>query len=154
MGSVDQDTGESISEVVPTQPRPVAVPGDAVGKPVSAVADPARSAVLRRFGRRHAAFGVLLLLGVTARALVLVAYPPTLMYLGDSGAYLDQAWRDLWPGDWRPSGYPIFLRLIDGPSHLSRIVVVQHLLTLAAAVGLYAAALRAVRRPWLAALAA
>ncbi len=154
MGSVDQDTGESIGDVVPTWPRPAAVPGDARGKPASAVADPARYAALRRFGRRHAAFGVLLLLGVTARALVLVAYPPALMYLGDSGAYLDQAWRDLWPGDWRPSGYPIFLRLIDGPSHITRIVVVQHLLTLAVAVGLYAAALRALRRPWLAALAA
>nr|WP_261557940.1 hypothetical protein [Frankia tisae] len=85
---------------------------------------------------------------------MLVAYPPALMYLGDSAAYLDQAWRDLWPGDWRPSGYPIFLRILDGPSHVTRIVVVQHLLTLAVAVALYAAALRAVRRPWLAALAA
>ncbi|MCK9893830.1 hypothetical protein [Frankia sp. AgB32] len=154
MGSVDQDTGESIGGIVPTQPHPVAAPGGDVAEPASAVAHPVRPAALWRFGRRHAVFGVLLLLGATARALVLVAYPPALMYLGDSGAYLDQAWRGLWPGDWRPSGYPIFLRLIDGPGHLTRIVVVQHLLTLAVAVGLYAAALRAVRRPWLAALAA
>ncbi|EIV93991.1 hypothetical protein [Frankia sp. QA3] len=108
----------------------------------------------RRGARRHVVFGVLLAVAVAARVLVLVAYPPALMYLGDSAAYLDQAWRDLWPGDWRPSGYPIFLRILDGPSHVTRIVVVQHLLTLAVAVALYAAALRAVRRPWLAALAA
>lgn len=108
----------------------------------------------RRGGRRHAVFCGLFAVAVAARVLVLVAYPPALMYLGDSAAYLDQAWRDLWPGDWRPSGYPIFLRILDGPSHVTRIVVVQHLLTLAVAVALYAVALRAVRRPWLAALAA
>ncbi|KJE23805.1 hypothetical protein FF36_01990 [Frankia torreyi] len=99
-------------------------------------------------------FAVLFALAVAARVLVLVAYPPALMYLGDSAAYLDQAWRDLWPGDWRPSGYPIFLRILDGPSHVTRIVVVQHLLTLVVAMALYAVAVRAVRRPWLAALAA
>ncbi len=104
--------------------------------------------------RRHVVFAVLVVVAVAARVLVLVAYPPALMYLGDSAAYLDQAWRDLWPGDWRPSGYPIFLRILDGPSHVTRIVVVQHLLTLAVAVALYAVAVRAVRRPWLAALAA
>lgn len=80
-----------------------------------------------RWVRRHAVFGALVVVGVVARVGVLVAYPPALMYLGDSAAYLDQAWRDLWPGDWRPSGYPIFLRMIDGPSHITRIVVVQHL---------------------------
>ncbi|WP_243407781.1 hypothetical protein, partial [Frankia canadensis] len=109
---------------------------------------------MRRLVRRHAVFGVLALLGAVGRILVLVAYPPALMYLGDSGAYLDQAWRGLWPGDWRPSGYPIFLRLLDGPEHITRVVIVQHVLTLVVAGGLYAVAVRAVRRPWLAALAA
>ncbi|MCK9877983.1 hypothetical protein MXD59_19765 [Frankia sp. Ag45/Mut15] len=104
--------------------------------------------------RRHGVFGALVLLGMVARVLVMVAYPPGLMYLGDSGAYLDQAWRGLWPGDWRPSGYPIFLRLVDGPEHITRIVLIQHGLTLVVAAGLYASALRVVRRPWLAALAA
>ncbi|WP_462186852.1 MULTISPECIES: hypothetical protein [unclassified Frankia] len=85
---------------------------------------------------------------------MIVTYPPVLMYLGDSAAYLDQAWRDIWPGDWRPSGYPMFLRILDGQAHLTRVVVVQHLLTLGAVVALYAVALRVARRPWLAALAA
>lgn len=107
-----------------------------------------------RFVRRHWLFLALVAVGVVARGLVIVAYPPALMYLGDSAAYLDQAWRDLWPGDWRPSGYPVFLRMLDGPDHLTRLVVAQHLLTLLAAVALYAVALRALRRPWLAAVAA
>ncbi|MGF7239484.1 MAG: hypothetical protein ACQSGP_31685, partial [Frankia sp.] len=97
--------------------------------------------------RRHRVFAVLVVLGVGLRGAAVEAYRPALMYLGDSGAYLNQAWNGLWPGDWRPSGYPMFLRLVDGRSHLTTLVVVQHLLTLAAAAALYAAALRVVRRP-------
>jgi hypothetical protein len=111
--------------------------------------------------RRHAVFAVLAGLGLLARACVVASYRPALLYLGDSAAYLKQAGDGLWPGDWRPAGYPMFLLLIDGHHHLTRLVVVQHLLTFAAAVAVYAAALRALRRGdgspgrrWVAALAA
>ncbi len=97
---------------------------------------------------------ILVLVGMVLRGAAIGAYRPALMYLGDSGAYLNQAWNGLWPGDWRPSGYPMFLRLVDGRSHLTTLVVVQHLLTMAAAAALYGAALRVVRRPWLAAVVA
>jgi len=108
----------------------------------------------RGWARRHAAFGAVALLALALRALVVAAYRPALMYLGDSGAYLDQAWHGLWPQDWRPSGYPMFLRLIGGEAHLTRLVVIQHLLTFAAGVLLYAVAVRVTRRPWLATLCA
>jgi hypothetical protein len=104
--------------------------------------------------RRHAVFLALAVLGAVLRALAVAAYRPALMYLGDSGAYLNQAWKGLWPGDWRPSGYPMFLRVVDGQAHLTTLVVVQHLLTLAAGVALYAAAIRVVRTPWVAACVA
>jgi hypothetical protein len=90
-------------------------------------------------------FLALAAVAVAARVLVVVAYRPALMYLGDSAAYLDQAWRGLWPGDWRPSGYPMFLRLIDGQAHLTRLVVVQQAATFAAGTALYAVGLRVLR---------
>ncbi|MEX5711034.1 hypothetical protein BBK14_26155 [Parafrankia soli] len=99
------------------------------------------SAAPRRWGfvRRHAAFLILLTLAVGARAAVLLAYRPALFYYGDSPAYLDQATNRLWAGDWRPSGYPMFLRVIGAPDHLTRLVVVQHTAALLAGVALYAA---------------
>ncbi|WP_238428916.1 hypothetical protein [Frankia nepalensis] len=107
-----------------------------------------------RWARRHALFGALAAVALSARALVVLAYQPALMYFGDSGAYLDQAWHGLWPGDWRPSGYPMFLRLIRGEEHLTRLVLVQHSLTFLVGVATYAVALRVVRRPWVASLCA
>lgn len=104
--------------------------------------------------RRHGAFGVLLVLAVAARVVVVIAYPGGILYHGDSPAYLDQAANRLWPGDWRPSGYPIFLRLVGGHDHLTWLVVIQQLLTLAAGVGLYAVARRWFTRAWPAALSA
>jgi hypothetical protein len=41
----------------------------------------------------------------------------------------------------------MFLRLIDGHAHLTRLVVVQHMLTFVTAVALYAVAAQALRRP-------
>jgi hypothetical protein len=76
------------------------------------------------------------------------------MYLGDSGAYLDQTWHGLWPADWRPSGYPMFLRLVRGEEHLTRLVVIQQSMTVVVGVVTYAVALRVTRRRWLAALCA
>ncbi|WP_232303872.1 hypothetical protein [Pseudofrankia sp. DC12] len=118
---------------------------------------PARSRRGRRLGRllrRHALFGLVAALALAARGVVAAAYQPALMYLGDSGAYLDQAWHGLWPGDWRPSGYPIFLRLVRGEEHLTRLVLVQQSMTFLIGVVGYAVAVRVTRRPWLAALCA
>ncbi|MEX5634641.1 hypothetical protein [Parafrankia sp. FMc2] len=106
-----------------------------------------------RLLRRHAAFAAVLVLAVAARVVVIAAYRPALLYHGDSPAYLDQAGRRLWAGDWRPSGYPMFLRVIGAPDHLTRLVVVQHLLTLLAGVALYAAVRRLFARYGPAALA-
>ncbi|WP_131773853.1 hypothetical protein [Protofrankia symbiont of Coriaria myrtifolia] len=104
--------------------------------------------------RRHAVFVAIAAAGALLRVLVIVAYPPAIMYLGDSAAYLDQAWNGPWPGDWRPSGYPMFLLLIDGHAHLTRLVIVQHLLTFLAGAALYAVALHTVRTAWIAACVA
>ncbi|WP_091271921.1 hypothetical protein [Parafrankia irregularis] len=95
---------------------------------------------------RHAAFLVVLVLAVAARAVVVWAYRPALLYYGDSPAYLDQAARRLWAGDWRPSGYPMFLRVLGAPDHLTRLVIVQHTLTLLVGVALYATARRLFER--------
>ena len=156
MGSIEASGGDDAAgdgSVILTVPVEAA-DQEAVSAGRPEPVHPGLASHCRHLLRTHALFGSFLLLGVVARVLVVAAYPPALMYMGDSGAYLDQAWRDLWPGDWRPSGYPIFLRLLDGPQHITRIVLVQHLLTVLVAVGLYAAALRAVRRPWLAAFGA
>ncbi|MCK9902706.1 hypothetical protein CC117_25135 [Parafrankia colletiae] len=107
----------------------------------SSSADRGRGTVGRLL-RRHAAFVAVLVLAVAARVVVIAAYRPALLYHGDSPAYLDQAGRRLWAGDWRPSGYPMFLRVIGAPDHLTRLVVVQHMLTLLAGVALYAAVRR------------
>jgi hypothetical protein len=135
-------------------PAPAAAPDHAQpdhAQPDHAVA---RRPRVSAFARRHALFGAVCAAGMALRAAAVVAYRPALMYLGDSGAYLDQAWHRVIPGDWRPSGYPMFLRIISGQAHLTRLVVAQHLLTFAAGVALYAAAVRVVGRPWLAALVA
>nr|WP_018501481.1 hypothetical protein [Parafrankia discariae] len=83
---------------------------------------------------------------VGARVAVLLAYRPALFYYGDSPAYLDQATNRLWAGDWRPSGYPMFLRVIGAPDHLTRLVLVQQTASLLAGVGLYAVARRLFER--------
>ncbi|WP_232793880.1 MULTISPECIES: hypothetical protein [Pseudofrankia] len=123
-------------------------------QPVVGSATPETRRRLGAWARRHALFGAVALVALAVRALVVATYRPALMYLGDSGAYLDQAWHGLWPEDWRPSGYPMLLRLVDGQAHLTRLVIIQHLLTFAVGVGLYAVALRVTRRTWVATLCA
>jgi hypothetical protein len=152
----------------PFEPRSAAEPdGDPAGAgvepsdpevgPADGGATAHRTGLAGRLGhrlRRHAVFGLMAVVALAARAVVIAAYQPTLMYLGDSGAYLDQTWHGLWSGDWRPSGYPMFLRLVRGEEHLTRLVLVQQSMTFVVGVVTYAVAVRVTRRPWLAALCA
>ncbi|ADP84085.1 hypothetical protein [Pseudofrankia inefficax] len=127
---------------------------DAGPAPVNPEARPGAGSRLGRLLRRHALFGLIAAVALAARGIVVAAYQPALMYLGDSGAYLDQTWHGLWPADWRPSGYPMFLRLVRGEEHLTRLVLVQQSLTFLVGVVTYAVAVRVTRRPWLATLCA
>jgi len=150
-----------------TQPFPApACPGESTGssaladgsasgpEPTSAHRRDRRPGRIARFARRHALFWPVAAVALAARGVVVAAYRPALMYLGDSGAYLDQAWHGLWPADWRPSGYPMFLRLVGGEEHLTRLVLIQQSMTFAVGVVTYAVAARVTRRPWLATLCA
>ncbi|MGI8695219.1 MAG: hypothetical protein ACR2JQ_00965, partial [Mycobacteriales bacterium] len=101
--------------------------------------------------RRHAVFGVLVLLGVALRVIVSLAYRPVLLY-PDSLAYLYNA-THLGPRIQRPTGYPLLLRPLLAAHDLTVVAVVQHVFGLAIAVIIYAVALRRGVRPWLAALA-
>jgi hypothetical protein len=79
---------------------------------------------IRRFARRHALFGALLLAAAAVRLLAMLGYRGPLLY-PDSTGYIAAAVR-LAPGVVRPSGYPVMLWLI-GPLHSFMAVVgVQH----------------------------
>jgi hypothetical protein len=96
-----------------------------------------------------AAFG----LGVLARLLTMLGFPPAIWFGGDSTSYLSTALR-LAPGTSRLSGYGLELALLR-PFHSFAVVTgVQHLQGLAVAVMIYAL-LRHYRLPaWAATLAA
>lgn len=102
--------------------------------------------------RRHAPFGLALLLGLAVRAVVMVAYHPAMLFT-DSFDYLTRA-HHLSLGTTRPAGYPIFLwpiaHLTDS---LTTVVVVQHLVGLALAVACYVFLLRRGLPGWGATLA-
>jgi hypothetical protein len=146
--------GAPPSSATPPDPAVPPVPSTTATAVSPARISPSRRGRLVGRCRRHAFFLGLAVVALIARGLVIAAYRPALMYLGDSAAYLDQAWTGLWPADWRPAGYPMFLRLVAGQAHLTCLVVIQQLLTFATGVGVYLVGLRVVRRPWAAALLA
>jgi hypothetical protein len=90
---------------------------------------------------------------VALRVVVTVAYWPGIELFGDSYDYLHLA-RQVIPGTWHPSGYPLFLAPFSVTGQLGTVVVVQHLMGIASGVLVYALALRLGARRWLAALAA
>lgn len=91
-------------------------------------------------------------MGVGLRVVTQVAYWPTLLF-EDSYIYLHNV-QDLDPGNPRPIGYPIFLRLLLHLPDLAAVPIAQHLLGLAMGVVTYVLLLRwGAWRP-LAALAA
>ena len=103
--------------------------------------------------RRHWVFLVALLAGSVLRVLASVAYQPGLFAGGDSKGYIVNS-EHLVPGGYRPAGYAVFLRIFSFASSIAVVTVVQHLLVVAAAVGLYLLLLRFGLRPGLAAVVA
>ncbi|MGH9073077.1 MAG: hypothetical protein ACRDZQ_03005, partial [Acidimicrobiales bacterium] len=96
---------------------------------------------------RHRLLVLALAAGSILRVLVTIAYWPALELAGDSYSYLRDAHRAV-PGIWHPIGYPLLLIALSPTGSIGVVTVVQHLLGLGLAVGLYALLLRlGVRRP-------
>jgi hypothetical protein len=95
----------------------------------------------------HWPAAVLFAAGVALRVISLLAYHPALLYV-DSLKYL----YGTWPGS-DPVGYRVLLKLILAVGDLGTVVVVQHLLGLALAVGIYVLLMRRGVNRWLGALA-
>jgi Glycosyl transferase family 2 len=101
--------------------------------------------------RRHGMLMVLLGLGAGLRVLTVLAYQPAILYI-DSFSYLDNL-HGLRPDGLRPIGYDLILNLLLPWGGLRGVAVVQHLLGLGLAAGIYLLLLRHGARCWLAALA-
>lgn len=102
---------------------------------------------LARAARRHWLFTSVFVIGVALRAAVQIAYWPALLYI-DSVRYLYAE------SNWDPLGYLIVAWPLLKLGGLALVSVVQHLLGLAMAAGIYRVALRRGAARWLAALAA
>ena len=102
---------------------------------------------------RHWGFALLLLSGLTVRALVFRAYPPAFAYYDDSRHYLRAALTTT-PHDMRPFGYSAFLKILSITGRTSVISLAQLLIGLGLAVVVYAVALRRGLPRWLALVAA
>ena len=96
-----------------------------------------RPSRLRAFAADHAPFLVALVPAVVLRALATAAYHPGLFFMGDSAAYIGNAFH-LVPQSVHPLGYAVFLRLVLFVHGVTLVVVVQHLLGLATAGICYA----------------
>jgi hypothetical protein len=102
---------------------------------------------------RHWLFAAAFVLGVLARLLTMLGFPPAIWFGGDSASYLSTALR-LSPGTSRLSGYGLELALLRPFHSFAVVTTVQHLQGLAVAVMIYAL-LRRWRLPgWGATLAA
>ncbi|GAC1408772.1 MAG: hypothetical protein NVSMB57_00540 [Actinomycetota bacterium] len=106
------------------------------------------------FFSEHWLISAFIAIGASLRIVALAAVHPALLFYGDSFSYINNA-AHLHPGQIRPIGYPVFLRLLGLPgASLFRVVVVQHLLGLALGIALYLLCRRLTLAPWVAALAA
>ena len=85
--------------------------------------------------RAHWPFALVLLAGLTLRALTELAYRPTLIYI-DSAKYL------VGSGGTAPEGYQVLLRLLDPVGGLALVAAVQHVFGLAMAIAVYALLIR------------
>lgn len=112
-----------------------------------------RGSRLRGLAAKHWLIITLLVLGTVLRTVAWLAYQPALLYL-DSFRYLENVGVHS-PARMHPIGYDLFvLAPTLAVGGLELVTAIQHLAVLAAAVALYALALRHGARPWLAALAA
>ena len=82
--------------------------------------------------RAHWVFSVLTLAGLALRVLVVVTYRPAFFFTGDSVGYLDNS-AHLVPGDVRPIGYAVFLRVVLEAHRLILVPILQHLMGLVVA---------------------
>ncbi|MFI7708361.1 hypothetical protein [Nonomuraea sp. NPDC049480] len=83
----------------------------------------------------HRALVIAMLPAIGLRVLAVLGFPPALLFYGDSFAFLRE---ELTPGTTRPSGYSLLLALLRPVHSLTLVTVMQHLLGLALAVGVYA----------------
>ncbi|MDP4504064.1 hypothetical protein [Nonomuraea turcica] len=83
----------------------------------------------------HRALVIAMLPAIGLRVLAVLGFPPALLFYGDSFAFLRE---ELTPGTTRPSGYSLLLALLRPAHSLTLVTVLQHLLGLALAVGVYA----------------
>ena len=112
--------------------------------------DPIQGRVLRWL-RLHWMLMVLLGIGAGLRVLTVLAYQPALLWI-DSLQYLENL-TALRPDRQRPIGYELILNFLLIFGGLRFVTMVQHLLGLGIAVGIYGLLLRHGARRWLAALA-
>lgn len=87
--------------------------------------------------RTHPHLTLLIVVGATLRVITLAAYQPALLFHADAYGYLRVA-DDLIPSPTRPSLYPLLLRLAYPLQSLVPIVVMQHVVGIGVAIGLYA----------------
>ncbi|MEV5497842.1 hypothetical protein AB0M50_20830 [Nonomuraea fuscirosea] len=97
----------------------------------------------------HRALVIAMLPAIGLRVLAVLGFPPAILFYGDSFAFLRE---ELTPGTTRPSGYSLLLAVLRPAHSLSLVTVLQHLLGLALAVGVYALLRRRGLPGWGAAL--
>ncbi|MFI7637006.1 hypothetical protein [Nonomuraea sp. NPDC049400] len=97
----------------------------------------------------HRALVIAMLPAVGLRLLAVLGFPPSILFYGDSFAFLRE---DVSPGTTRPSGYSLLLALLRPAHSLTLVTVLQHLLMLGLAVAVYALLRRRGLPGWGAAL--
>lgn len=97
----------------------------------------------------HRALVIAMLPAIALRLLAVLGFPPSILFFGDSFAFLRE---ELAPGTTRPSGYSLLLALLRPAHSLTLVTVLQHLLMLGLAVAVYALLRRRGLPGWGAAL--
>jgi hypothetical protein len=86
--------------------------------------------------RTHWLFTGLLVVAAALRILAVITYRPAFFFTGDSVGYLDNS-AHLVPGQARPIGYAVFLRIVLVSHRLILVPIIQHLMGLVVATITY-----------------